>query len=215
MLEIFDSVKAFLMDKGQQVMNIVPPEKRAELMAEGQKFVINNPKLAFFLLSHISLSAVPIVLFILFSISVFLVALVVSLVIALLATVLFTAFMVGVALLVLFPTVLAVSTAATFLFLWGVGGYYLLKHFNLGESPAAQGEAIGDKLNELAGGRLDFIMKSARASAAGSVGSDAAADEKEKLMKEEEDDHASNKATKAATGAPKKLGAQKSKPASS
>lgn len=51
---------------------------------------------------------------------------------------------------------------ACFLFLWGFGGYHLLKWLNKGESPAPEGKAIGDKLNSLTGGRLDFLMGPAR-----------------------------------------------------
>lgn len=51
---------------------------------------------------------------------------------------------------------------ACFLLLWGLGGYYLFKWFNKGESPAPEGSALGDKLNSLTGGRLDFIMGPAR-----------------------------------------------------
>lgn len=51
---------------------------------------------------------------------------------------------------------------ACFVFLWGLGGYYLLKWFNHGETPAPEGKAIGDKLNSFTGGRLNFLMKDAR-----------------------------------------------------
>jgi len=45
-----------------------------------------------------------------------------------------------------------------------MGGYYILKWF--GEpGGAADGEAIGDKLNNLSGGRLGFLMDGARESA--------------------------------------------------
>lgn len=41
-----------------------------------------------------------------------------------------------------------------------------MKWLNKGESPAPEGGAIGDKLNSLTGGRLDFIMGPARESEA-------------------------------------------------
>lgn len=78
-----------------------------------------------------------------------------------LAALLFTAFMVGVALIVVLPTVFMTTAAASFVFLWGLGGYYILKWFNKG-APAPEGGAIGDKLNSLTGGRLDFLMDGAR-----------------------------------------------------
>ena len=99
------------------------------------------------------------VLFLVFTLTVFVFSLVVALLVGLLAALVFTAFAVGVALLVILPTVFMTTMAASFLFLWGLGGYYLVKWFNEGESPAKPGEAIGDKLNSLTGGRLDFAMK--------------------------------------------------------
>ena len=101
-------------------------------------------------------------LFILFTLTVFIFSLVVALLVGLLVAIGFTLFMVIVALVILFPTVFFTTLAACFFFLWGMGGYYLLKWFNKGETPAAQGDAIGDKINALTGGRLDFIMGGAR-----------------------------------------------------
>ena len=52
--------------------------------------------------------------------------------------------------------------AASFVFLWGLGGYYILKHFSQSGSPAPDGKAIGDKLNNLTGGRMSWLMDGAR-----------------------------------------------------
>jgi hypothetical protein len=70
--------------------------------------------------------------------------------------------MVGVALLVILPTVFFTTFAATFIFLWGLGGFYLLKWFNEGDVPAPDGTAIGDKLNNLTGGRMGWLMDGSR-----------------------------------------------------
>ena len=77
------------------------------------------------------------------------------------AALLFTVFCIGVALVIVLPTVFITTMGASFLFLWGLGGYYILRWFN-SISPAAPGEALGDKLNALTGGRLDFIMAGVR-----------------------------------------------------
>jgi hypothetical protein len=117
-----------------------------------------------FLLSNITLTGLPLLLFITFTITVFVFSLVAALLIALLVALLFTVFMVGVALLVVLPTVFMTTMAASFIFVWGMGGYYILKWF--GEpGGAVDGEAIGDKLNNLTGGRLGFLMDGARDSA--------------------------------------------------
>ncbi|ORY16186.1 hypothetical protein BCR34DRAFT_139375 [Clohesyomyces aquaticus] len=141
---------------------IVPPEKRAEMLAKLQTFAVNNPKLAAFLTTQIVLTGFPLLLFIAFSITVFLFSVIVALILGLLAAILFTVFMVGVALLVVLPTVFMTTFAASFLFLWGLGGYYLLKWFNEGDAPAPEGTAIGDKLNSLTGGRMGWLVNGAR-----------------------------------------------------
>jgi hypothetical protein len=116
---------------------------------------------------NLLLTGIPLGLFILFSITVFIVALVVALIVALLGAVLFTVFCVGVALCIVLPTILFTTFAAVFLFLWGLGGYYLLRWAN-GDSKegengeASEGNAIGDKLNSLTGGRLTGFMEDAR-----------------------------------------------------
>ncbi|KAK4992051.1 hypothetical protein LTR50_001447 [Elasticomyces elasticus] len=149
--------------KGKSMIDgVFPPEKRAELLARLQSFAVNNPKLSAFLLSNIALTGLPLVLFALFTITVFVFSLVAALLIGVLVAVVFTVIAVGTALLIVLPTTFFTTLAACFIFLWGLGGYYLLKWFNKGDSPAEQGTAIGDKINSLAGGRLDFLMDGAR-----------------------------------------------------
>lgn len=64
------------------------------------------------------------------TISVALFAIVVALILALLGAVLFIVFCAGVALIFLLPTLFVTIAVATFIWLWGVGGYYILKYFN-------------------------------------------------------------------------------------
>jgi len=115
-----------------------------------------------FLLSNLAFTGLPLALFVLFSITVFVFALLVGLILGLLAAVLFTVFMVGVALVIVLPTIFFTTGAATFIFLWGLGGYYFVKWFNEDSGSAPKGEAIGDKISSLTGGRLDFLMGGAR-----------------------------------------------------
>lgn len=153
--------------KAQNVLDgVFPPEKRAEVFAKLQAFAVNNPKLSAFLLTNFALTGLPLVMFAVFTLTVFVFSLVAALLVALLVALLFTAFMVGVALLVMLPTVFLTTMGASFLFLWGLGGYYIMKWFNEGgDSPAPKGSAIGDKLNSLTGGRLDFLMNDTRSQA--------------------------------------------------
>jgi hypothetical protein len=162
-LSSLQGILGSLQSKAQGVIDsLFPPEKRAEVLARLQAFVISNPKLSAFLLSNIALTGLPLIMFGVFTITVFVFSLVAALLIGVLAALLFTVFMVGVALLVVIPTVFITTMGATFLFLWGLGGYYILKWFNEGESPAPEGSAIGDTLNNLTGGRMSFLMDGVR-----------------------------------------------------
>jgi hypothetical protein len=114
---------------------------------------------------NFALTGVPLFLFVLFSLTVFIFALVVGLVLGILAAVVFTLFAVGIALTIVLPTVFFTTMGATFLFLWGLGGYYALKWANGdSESDSKEGgnNTIGDKLNSLSGGRLTGFMDAAK-----------------------------------------------------
>jgi len=162
-LSSLQGILGSLQGRAQGIIDsLFPPEKRAEVLARLQAFVISNPKLSAFLLSNIALTGLPLIMFGVFTITVFVFSLVAALLVGVLAALLFTVFMVGVALLVILPTVFLTTMGATFLFLWGLGGYYILKWFNEGESPAPKGSAIGDTLNNLTGGRMSFLMEGAR-----------------------------------------------------
>jgi len=100
-------------------------------------------------------------LFITFTLTVFVFSLVVALLLAVLAALLFTVFMVLVALFFVLPTVFFTTMTACFIFVWGLGGYYIIKYFGeTGNAPS--GEAIGDKLNSFTGGRLNWLVDGAR-----------------------------------------------------
>lgn len=72
-----------------------------------------------------------------------------ALILALLAAVIFSVVCVGFALIILFPTLFITTAAASFIWLWGVGGYYILKWFNKKEIPGIHkpmGEGMGGDL---------------------------------------------------------------------
>ena len=62
-------------------------------------------------------------------------ALLAGLIIGLVGAVLFIVVCVGFALIILLPTLFLTTAAATFIWLWGFGGYYILKKFNKKEIP--------------------------------------------------------------------------------
>ncbi|KAK5130755.1 hypothetical protein LTR08_001700 [Meristemomyces frigidus] len=153
--------------KGQALVDkIISPEQRASLLAKLQSFMLKNPKISAFLGMNLALTGIPLGLFALFTLTVALFSLVVGLLLGLLAAVLFILFAVGIALTIVLPAVLFTTMTACFLFLWGLGGYYILKWANgnsEGQSQEGGGSgAIGDKLNALTGGRLTGFMDAAK-----------------------------------------------------
>ncbi|KXL50756.1 hypothetical protein M433DRAFT_37729, partial [Acidomyces richmondensis BFW] len=157
-----------LIERAQALLDrFFPPEQRASLLAKLQAFMLANPKLSTFLGMNLALTGIPLFLFALFTLTVALFSLLVGLLLGLLAAVLFIVFAVGVALMFLFPAVFFTTMTACFLFLWGLGGYYILRWANGrnggdGDAEAPPGEAVGDKLNNLTGGRLTGFMDAAR-----------------------------------------------------
>ncbi|MCJ1371503.1 hypothetical protein MMC20_002720 [Loxospora ochrophaea] len=125
-----------LLNVGQGYLDrFFPPEKRSELSAKISKFATEKPLFASFLLSQIALSGIPLALFAVMTIGVAVFAIVGALVVAVLAAALFIVFCVGVALIVLLPTLFMTSCAGAFVWLWGLGAYYILKWFNKKEIP--------------------------------------------------------------------------------
>jgi energy-coupling factor transporter transmembrane protein EcfT len=148
----------------------------------------------------VTLTGIPLLMFIVFSITVFVFSLVAAIIIAVLIALLFTVFCVGVALLIVLPTVFATTMGATFLFLWGLGGYYILKWFN-STSPARPGEAIGDKLNTI-------LMQNIRNSSqlrTGTHGEKGMDDEKEGLINSAVDGELAKVGTKNVQNAAKSI----------
>jgi len=225
MAGLLNSLQGILGSIGSGFQNILdrilPPEKRAEIFAKLQSFALNNPKLAAFLLTQIAFSGIPIALFITFTIAVFIFSLIAALLIGIVVALLFTVVMVLVALFVVLPTVFMTSFGAAFVFLWGLGGYHILKWLNEGQSQAPEGKAIGDKLNNLTGGRMSWLMDGARKKHEGDGGvKEGAKQEDEKQQDHSKESKGENgsgtdvqkhvnsgkdHATKNVNGAPKKL----------
>lgn len=102
-----------------------------------------------FILSHLALSGIPMGLFVIMTITVVVFSIIAALVLAVLAAVIFSVVCVGFALIILLPTLFITTAAASFIWLWGVGAYYLLKWFNKKEIPGIHkpmGDGIGSEL---------------------------------------------------------------------
>ena len=107
-----------------------PPDKRESLKSQLTKFATERPKMAGFILSQVALSGLPLGLFIVMTITVVLFALIIGLLVGLIGALIFIVFALGFALLILLPTLFFTTFAAVFIFLFGLGAYYIVKWFN-------------------------------------------------------------------------------------
>lgn len=96
-----------------------------------------------FLASQVALTGFPLGLFVLMTISVAIFALLVGLILGLLGAVLFIVAAVGFAVIILLPILFFTTAAATFIWLWGLAGYYILKWFNKKDIPGIHGDSKG------------------------------------------------------------------------
>jgi hypothetical protein len=107
-----------------------PPDKRESLKQQLTKFATERPKLASFILSQIALSGLPLGLFVVMTITVILFSLIAGLLVGLIGALLFIVFALGFALCILLPTLFFTTFAGVFIFLFGLGAYYIVKWFN-------------------------------------------------------------------------------------
>ncbi|KAH8733214.1 hypothetical protein GQ44DRAFT_766268 [Phaeosphaeriaceae sp. PMI808] len=137
---------------------LFPPQQRDQKLKELHTFANRNPKLATFLAVQITLTGIPLLLFILFAISTLLISLSTCLLFAITTAFIYTLFAVGIALIFLIPTLFIASCAASCFFLWGLVVYMILRRLNEGEEPAKPGTRVGDKLHGLTGGKLEWMV---------------------------------------------------------
>jgi len=90
------------------------------------------------------------------TISVVIFALLAGLIIGLVGAVLFIVACVGFALIILLPTLFLTTAAATFIWLWGYAGWYILKWFNQKEIPGIHGD-LKEGVQDNVMGQLDGI----------------------------------------------------------
>lgn len=110
-----------------------------------------------FLLTNLVLTGLPLLFFTAFSIMVFVSSIVVCILLGLFVALLFTTFCVGVGLLFLLPTLFMATMTATFVFTWGLCGYYILTWFNERRRPVDKGGPLDKRLNNRTKGRLSYI----------------------------------------------------------
>lgn len=81
------------------------------------------------------MTGLPLGLFVIMTITVVVFSLLGALLLGLLGALVFIVITVGFALLILLPTIFITTFAAAFIWLWGVGAYYIVKWFNQKEIP--------------------------------------------------------------------------------
>lgn len=125
-LDAFSSVA----DRVIAVVNrILPPERRETLQQRSVLFATSHPLLATLLLSQVAFSGIPLLLFVMITVGVFVFSFVAALVVAVLSALLFTVFCVGFALLLLLPTLFVTTSTGVGVWLWGWAAYHLVKWF--------------------------------------------------------------------------------------
>jgi Promethin len=168
-----------VVDKSHSMIDaLFSREKQSEWLEKLKAFAVSRPKLTVsvlmdlnnlkadrqkaFLLINIALSSGPLLLFISFTIAALLFSLIAALLISLVTALLFIVCMLLVALFVVLPTVFLTTMAATFVFLWGLGGFFVISWLNRTGRLGGEVEAVGDKLNNLSGGKLNWWTSESR-----------------------------------------------------
>ncbi|KAL9082254.1 MAG: hypothetical protein Q9159_006567 [Coniocarpon cinnabarinum] len=126
----------------------VPPSQRQEYFDSIRSWAAVNPKLAAFVAAQLLLSGPPVLIFLGFSFTILISSFLICLLTALTVTFAFTALCTGLALLVLLPTLLLTSTAATFLFMSGLISGAAVSRFN--NDPRTEGIRSRTKSNAAA-----------------------------------------------------------------
>ncbi|CRG87231.1 hypothetical protein PISL3812_04248 [Talaromyces islandicus] len=119
-----------LTNRVKAVANRVLSPKRLEHMQQHLvSFSTAHPVLATLVLSQVAFSGIPLILFVLLTVGVFVSSLVAALVIGLLGALLFTVFCVCVALLFLLPVLFVTTFLGVGVWLWAWGAYFIVRWF--------------------------------------------------------------------------------------
>ncbi len=121
----------------------LPPQRREQYKNWLIKFATERPYLASFLLSQIALSGLPLVLFCCMTVSVFIFSILAGVLLGVIGGLLFAVPAMGLALLILLPVLFFTTAAAVSIWLWGVGGYNVIKWLSHRGNPGVQSDVKG------------------------------------------------------------------------
>ncbi|KAF4962275.1 hypothetical protein FSARC_9628 [Fusarium sarcochroum] len=110
-----DNASGFIAYARNSVDRVVPPNSRQQAYDNAASFASSRPILFSFIVTQLLLSFLPLLIFLTFSLS--------TVVFALGAAVVFALFWIGVALLVLVPTLLVTSSIAVLVWGWAIGSF--------------------------------------------------------------------------------------------
>ncbi|KAI1064736.1 hypothetical protein LB507_001396 [Fusarium sp. FIESC RH6] len=117
------------------VDRVVPPSSRQKAYDNTMSFASSRPILFSFIVSQLLLSFLPLLIFVIFSLS--------TILFALGSAIIFALFWIGVALLVLVPSLLVTSSIAVFVWGWAVGSFVVARWlYNLSSVSVQNGEVV-------------------------------------------------------------------------
>lgn len=100
-------------------------------------------------------------LFVVFTLTVLLITLLTGLIIGIVGAVLFTGFMVLLALFVVLPMLFFTTFVAMFLAVWGIGIYYLVQRIPK-EKRERMSSAVGERVGSITSGSLDVLSEAVK-----------------------------------------------------
>ncbi|RBR14378.1 uncharacterized protein FIESC28_07808 [Fusarium coffeatum] len=117
------------------VDRVVPPSSRQKAYDNTMSFASSRPILFSFIVSQLLLSFLPLLIFVIFSLS--------TILFALGSAIIFALFWIGVALLILVPALLVTSSIAVLVWGWAVGSFVVARWlYNLSSVNVQNGEVV-------------------------------------------------------------------------
>ncbi|CAG7555855.1 unnamed protein product [Fusarium equiseti] len=130
-----EKVSGFINYARNSVDRVVPPSSRQRAYDNTMSFASSRPILFSFVVSQLLLSFLPLLIFVIFSLS--------TILFALGSAIIFALFWIGVALLILVPALLVTSSIAVLVWGWAVGSFVVARWlYNLSSVSVQNGEVV-------------------------------------------------------------------------
>ncbi|KAH7198527.1 uncharacterized protein B0J16DRAFT_40153 [Fusarium flagelliforme] len=130
-----EKASGFINYARNSVDRVVPPSSRQRAYDNTMSFASSRPILFSFIVSQLLLSFLPLLIFVIFSLS--------TILFALGSAIIFALFWIGVALLVLVPALLVTSSIAVLVWGWAIGSFVVARWlYNLSSVGVQNGEVV-------------------------------------------------------------------------